>query len=191
MGGTLQLPQIGADVARRVVDIVPGSEGADILFSLMDPANKPQLLEMLKSLKIKPSDSPAKQQLDTNKYLNAFLYKGLLPFLTEVGEGEKRALTNEEIDVIEQTLKEVEEEAPPEGEPLSAAEPVNVRPIDRSLTMLPRPDIRPPQALPRSMGPTSAPTPERMRFAGLFPQDITSGLIRQGALNQGIGSLAG
>ena len=44
------------------------------------------------------------------------------------------------------------------------------------------------------MGPASPPTPptpDRMRFAGLFPEDITSGLIRQGAVSQGIGSLAG
>ena len=57
--------------------------------------------------------------------------------------------------------------------------------------MLPRPAIQPTQPQPRTMGPASPPTPDRMRFAGLFPEDITSGLIRQGAVSQGIGSLAG
>jgi hypothetical protein len=212
MGGTLQLPQIGAQQARELVDVIPASEGADILFQLMDPANKPQLLEMLKSLKINPKDSAGVQEVKARSFYNRVLYKGLYPFLrkifspaaisaglqipfTDVEEGNKlHGISNKETELVEETLKGLEgeqKETPPEGEPLSAAEPVNVRPIDRSLTMLPRPNIRPAQPQPRSMGPTSPPTSERMQFAGLFPQDITSGLIRQGALSQGVGSLAG
>lgn len=206
--GTVQTPGITAKAARKLFNMVPGSEGADILFDLMDPKNKPMLLNMLKEIALDPNAGPGKRSLDINKYYNDFYYKGLYPYLsrafspgaiatagqiqfTETGEARRHPLTDKQAEVLDQTIEQLEEA--PEGPPLSATSPesVDVRPIDRPLTMLPRPNIPPPQTQPRSMGPVSPPSPDRMRFAGLFPEDITSGLIQQGALNQGIGSLAG
>ena len=212
--GTIQTPGIVAKLFRKLVNLVPGSEGANVLFDIAHPENREQLVTMLKSIKeLRPERNVTVDtytpisELERNKVLTNFLYKGLYPYLnkafspgaisagmqvpfTEVGEGKRHPITSEEADVIEKSIQEVE------GPPLGAVspDPVKVRPIERPLTMLPRPEIQPPQPQPRSMGPASPPTPptpDRMRFAGLFPEDITSGLIRQGAVSQGIGSLAG
>ena len=206
--GNIQTPHITAQATRKVVNMIPGSEGADILFELMDPKNKTNLVNMLKKIKLNPNAGPGKTRLDIAKYYNDFYYKGLYPYLsrafspgaistaaqiqfTETGEPRRQPLTDEQAEILDETIEQLDEA--PEGPPLGAVspEPVNVRPIERPLTMLPRPEIQPTQPQPRTMGPASPPTPDRMRFAGLFPEDITSGLIRQGAVNQGIGSLAG
>jgi hypothetical protein len=163
---------------------------------------------MLRKIKLDPNAGAGKTRLDITKYYNDFYYKGLYPYLsrafspgaistaaqiqfTETGEPRRQPLTDEQAEILDETIEQLDEA--PEGPPLGAVspEPVNVRPIERPLTMLPRPEIQPTQPQPRTMGPASPPTPDRMRFAGLFPEDITSGLIRQGAVNQGIGSLAG
>jgi len=102
-------------------------------------------------------------------------------------------------------LRERAKEVYGNGEPADQPERVDVKPISRPLTMLPRVSFpqqtvaeRPPAPVPAV---ASAPVPavasasapaspdQRSRFAAMFPGDITSGLIRQQDVDRGIGSL--
>jgi len=94
-------------------------------------------------------------------------------------------------------LRERAKEVYGNGEPADQPERVDVKPISRPLTMLPRVSFpqqtvaeRPPAPVP-AVAPASAPASpdQRSRFAAMFPGDITSGLIRQQDVARGIGSL--
>jgi hypothetical protein len=98
-------------------------------------------------------------------------------------------------------LRERAKEIYGNGEPTNQTAPVStervdVKPVSRSLTMLPRVSFPQQTVAARPPAPVPAPAPapaspeQRSRFAAMFPGDITSGLIRQQDVNRGIGSLA-
>ena len=200
---TLQFAAIGSQFFKELVDITPTSKALPILFEMVKPGNNEMVVNLLKGARenITSPGTATRFSVDQmmkktgnlyRKFLSAFFNPSVIA----------TSLTTTAQEGLEQVVDpNLEEEMPayrrydprlPENQlQRPDKEPVNVRPIERPLTMLPRPAIQPTQPQPRTMGPASPPTPDRMRFAGLFPEDITSGLIRQGAVNQGIGSLAG
>ena len=208
---TIQYPAIGAKFGADLVDKMPTSVGGDILLEMVKPGNEKLLKLMLEGAHEGIGKKGKSTYFAVNQHLQK-LEKGVLKLLrglfspaivTSMLNTEVSPIEAEDVaGAVEAVIPSAEaEEMPayrrydprlPENQlQRPDKEPVNVRPIERPLTMLPRPAIQPTQPQPRTMGPASPPTPDRMRFAGLFPEDITSGLIRQGAVNQGIGSLAG
>jgi len=96
---------------------------------------------------------------------------------------------------LRERAKEVYGNGEPAEEPAPVStERVDVKPLSRPLTMLPRVSFPQQTVAARPPAPAPAPAPaspeQRSRFAAMFPGDITSGLIRQQDVNRGIGSLA-
>lgn len=214
---TLQFAAIGSQAAVDLVNVTPTAKAVPMLFEMVRPGNEEFVADLLRGARQSITKPGTVTRYSQKKYMDKFakLYSKFLSSFFNPSVIATSLHTNLAQEAFENRPEgflggdpNLEEEMPsyrrydprlpenrldaiPQGLPLGATEPVDVRPIDRPLTMLPRPNIPPPQTQPRSMGPVSPPSPDRMRFAGLFPEDITSGLIQQGALNQGIGSLAG
>jgi len=198
MRGTLQLPQAGADILEKILSGVPSTAVEDILKQISLPEGTEVLKILLRktptpeSLRnLSPKDRAknlanlAKQQLKDAKVLTKFL-QTIFPTTAAV-TGTQRAIREyekqsfENLEEQEQKQRQNQQQYRQELQKNLEREQMNLKnPLGSNLPTTPNP------ASALSQAPASP--QQRVQYADVFPNDITSNIIRS-RNRGGIGSL--